>query len=133
MTLGNAAIAKVRLIVCCKAGGHQVEPGPAELARTYGPDVAVPDWHARLMCSRCGSRDIRPQGMAKQDKSASLSRTRLRLKRITRLLTPPPPVGARGATPRPSQILYGAPMVRETGPGVVRDDYREAAPAPRWR
>ena len=32
MTLGKAAIAKVRLIVRYKAGGHQVEPGPAELA-----------------------------------------------------------------------------------------------------
>ena len=68
MTLGNAATAGARLIVWCKAGGHQVEPGPAELARTYGPDVAVPDGRARLMCMRCSSRNIRLQGMAKQDR-----------------------------------------------------------------
>ena len=31
MTLGNAAAARVRLIVWCKACSHQVEPDPAEL------------------------------------------------------------------------------------------------------
>src|SRR6516165_203263 len=36
MTLGNAANAKVRLIVWCKACSHQVEPDPAEMARQYG-------------------------------------------------------------------------------------------------
>ena len=58
MTLGNAATAKVRLIVWCKACKHEVEPDPAELARTYGAHVAVSDWRARLVCSKCGSRDI---------------------------------------------------------------------------
>jgi len=30
---------------------------PAEMARRYGPEISVPDWHRRLVCSRCGSRD----------------------------------------------------------------------------
>jgi hypothetical protein len=58
MTLGNAAAAKVRLIVWCKACGHQVEPDPAEHARRYGAATSVPDWRKRLVCSSCGSRDI---------------------------------------------------------------------------
>jgi hypothetical protein len=134
MTLGKAAIAKVRLIVWCKAGGHQVEPGPAELARTYGPDVAVPDWRARLMCSRCGSRNIRPQGMAKQDKSASLSRTTPAVE-----TNHPPGVDTASARRRagrhPAAVTnpLRSPHGARNGSGVVRDDYRAAAPAPRWR
>jgi hypothetical protein len=58
MTLGNAAAAKVRLIVWCKACGHQVEPDPGEHARRYGAETAVPDWQKRLVCSGCGSHDI---------------------------------------------------------------------------
>jgi hypothetical protein len=30
---------------------------PAEMARRYGPETAVLDWHKRLVCSRCGSHD----------------------------------------------------------------------------
>jgi hypothetical protein len=30
---------------------------PAEMARRYGPEIPVADWHKRLVCSRCGSRD----------------------------------------------------------------------------
>jgi hypothetical protein len=56
MTLGNAAVAHVRLIVWCLDCRHQVEPDPAEMAKRYGAEVAVLDWHARLVCSRCGSR-----------------------------------------------------------------------------
>jgi hypothetical protein len=52
MTLGNAANAKVRLIVWCKACGHQVEPDPAEMAARYGADTSVLDWRDRLVCSR---------------------------------------------------------------------------------
>jgi hypothetical protein len=44
MTLGNAAATRVRLIVWCKACGHQVEPDPDEHARRYG----APDDRARL-------------------------------------------------------------------------------------
>ena len=72
MTLGNAAAALVRLIVWCKACGHQVEPAtaslraaeggtsadPAEMARRYGPETTVPDWRKRLVCSHCGSHEI---------------------------------------------------------------------------
>ena len=58
MTLGGAAAAGVRIIVWCKACQHQIEPDPAELAERYGVGVAVLDWRDRLVCSRCGSRDI---------------------------------------------------------------------------
>ena len=58
MTLGNAANAKVRLIVWCKTCGHQVEPNPGEMAARYGPDTSVLDWRDRLVCSGCGSREI---------------------------------------------------------------------------
>ena len=58
MTLGNAAAARVRLIVWCKACRHRVEPDPAEQARRYGAETPVPEWRERLVCSACGSRDI---------------------------------------------------------------------------
>ena len=56
MTLGNAAAARVRLIVWCKKCQHQVEPDPAEMAARYGAETTVLDWRERLVCSRCGSR-----------------------------------------------------------------------------
>jgi hypothetical protein len=49
---------RARLIVWCKACGHQVEPDPAEHARRYGPATVLPDWRKRLVCSACGSHDI---------------------------------------------------------------------------
>jgi len=58
MTLGNAAAARVRLIVWCKACGHQVEPDPAEMAQQYGAGTSVLDWHDRLVCASCGSREV---------------------------------------------------------------------------
>jgi Zn finger protein HypA/HybF involved in hydrogenase expression len=58
MTLGNAAAARVRLIVWCKACGHRVEPDAAELARRHGTETTVPEWHERLVCYQCGSRDV---------------------------------------------------------------------------
>jgi len=58
MTLGAAAVAGVRLIVWCKGCQHQVEPDPAEMAARYGADTPVPDWRERLVCSKCGSREI---------------------------------------------------------------------------
>jgi len=48
MTLGNAANAKVRLIVSCKACRHQVEADPAEMVARYGADTSVLDWRKRL-------------------------------------------------------------------------------------
>jgi hypothetical protein len=41
MTLRNAAAARVRLIVWCKACCHQVEPDAAEMAERYGADMPV--------------------------------------------------------------------------------------------
>ena len=58
MTLGNAAAARVRLIVWCKDCRHQVEPDPVEMAQRYGAETPVPDWRDRLVCSRCGSRQV---------------------------------------------------------------------------
>ena len=59
MTLGDAAAARVRLIVWCKDCRHQVEPDPAEMADRYGAEPPVLDWRERLVCSKCGSREIR--------------------------------------------------------------------------
>jgi hypothetical protein len=58
MTLGNAANAKVRLIVWCKTCGHQVEPDPAGMAARYGTNTSVLDWRDRLLCSECGGRQV---------------------------------------------------------------------------
>jgi hypothetical protein len=58
MTLGNAAAADVRLMVWCLDCRHQVEPDPAEMVERYGAEMAVPDWHKRLVCAQCGSRCI---------------------------------------------------------------------------
>jgi hypothetical protein len=58
MTLGNAAAAIVRLIVWCRACGRQVEPDAGEMAERCGAETTVIDWHARLTCSGCGSRQV---------------------------------------------------------------------------
>ena len=58
MTLGNAAAARVRLIVWCKECRRQIEPAAAEMAARYGASTSVLDWHARLVCSACGSRAV---------------------------------------------------------------------------
>lgn len=57
-TLGNAATAKVRLIVWCRDCQHRIEPDPAEHAVRYGPELPVIDWAKRLKCSQCGSRQV---------------------------------------------------------------------------
>jgi hypothetical protein len=56
MTLGNAAAARFRLIVWCKECQHQ--GNPAEMAARYGAEMPVLDWRERLVCSRCGSREV---------------------------------------------------------------------------
>jgi hypothetical protein len=33
-------------------------PDPAEQAERYGAETAVPDWRDRLVCSRCGGREV---------------------------------------------------------------------------
>jgi hypothetical protein len=49
---------RVRLIVWCKECQHQVEPDPAEIAARHGAETPVPDWRERLVCSKCGSRQV---------------------------------------------------------------------------
>jgi hypothetical protein len=58
MTLGNAAAARVRLIVWCLNCRHQVEPNPAAMAERYGAAMTVPDWRKRLVCGRSGGRRV---------------------------------------------------------------------------
>jgi len=58
MTLGNAAVARVRLIVWCKARGHQVDPDPAEMAAPYGDETSVLDWRERPVCSQCDGQQV---------------------------------------------------------------------------
>jgi hypothetical protein len=58
MTLGVAAAAQVRLIVWCKTCQHQTQPDPAEMAARYGTETPVLVWKERLVCSRCGSREV---------------------------------------------------------------------------
>jgi hypothetical protein len=58
MTPGNAAAARARLIVSCKACQHQVEPEPTEIAERYRAETALLDWRDRLVRSQCGSRDV---------------------------------------------------------------------------
>ena len=58
MTLGNAAAAHVRLIVWCRNCRHRVEADPAEMAERYGAETTVPDWHKRLVCGSCGSKQV---------------------------------------------------------------------------
>jgi hypothetical protein len=56
--LGNCPATRVWLIAWCKQCQHQVEPDPAEMAARYGAEMPVADWHERLVCSMCGSRQI---------------------------------------------------------------------------
>jgi hypothetical protein len=58
MKLGNAAAARVRLIVWCLDCSHQVGPDPTEQSERYGAETTLIDWHARLSCSKCGSRQV---------------------------------------------------------------------------
>jgi hypothetical protein len=57
-TLGSSAAAGVRFIGWCKACSHQVEPDPTEQSERYGAETTLIDWHARLSCSKCGSRQV---------------------------------------------------------------------------
>lgn len=57
MDLARAA-AHARLIVWCKACQHQVEPDPAEMAARYGAATPVLYWREKLVCSKCGGRQV---------------------------------------------------------------------------
>jgi hypothetical protein len=58
MTLGDPTVARVRLIVWCLDCRHQAAPDPPEMAERYGAEMTVPDWHKRLVCGECGSRNV---------------------------------------------------------------------------
>jgi hypothetical protein len=60
MTLGNAAAARVGLIVRCKDCHHQVEPDPAEMAARYGAETPVLDRRERLAGARIAADKIFP-------------------------------------------------------------------------
>jgi hypothetical protein len=48
----------VRLIVWHRDCGRQVEPDPAFHASRYGAEVNVLEWRKKVVCSRCGSRQV---------------------------------------------------------------------------
>ena len=58
MTLGQGLAAQVRLIVWCKACGHQAEPDVADRVARYGAATTVIDWAARLRCSACDGHEV---------------------------------------------------------------------------
>ncbi len=57
-TLGTTLAAHLILIVWCKACRHQVEPDVTEQVERYGAGLPLLEWVERLVCSRCGSRDV---------------------------------------------------------------------------
>ena len=57
-TLGNAAAARVYFIVWCFDCRHRVEPDLATMVERHGAEMTVPDWHKRLVCPQCGSRQV---------------------------------------------------------------------------
>jgi hypothetical protein len=56
--VGDAAAARVRLIVWGLNCQHQVEPNPVEMAERYAAEMTVPDWHKRLVCGQRGGRRV---------------------------------------------------------------------------
>jgi hypothetical protein len=58
MTLESAAAAELRLMVWCNACRSPGRTRPAEQSRWHGPETPMPEWHGRLVCSQCGSRDV---------------------------------------------------------------------------
>lgn len=61
MTLGNAAEAKVRLVVWCLDCRHQVEPDPAGQAARYGPETTVPDWRSGYVVGQYATGVFNPK------------------------------------------------------------------------
>jgi len=58
MTLGNAAAARVRLIVWCRGLPTPGRARSGEMAARYGAETTVTDWAARLACGKCGSQRV---------------------------------------------------------------------------
>jgi hypothetical protein len=54
--LGNAAAARVRLIMSCRDCRHLVEPDPAEQAQRCGAEMTLP--RSAGAAGQCGSREI---------------------------------------------------------------------------
>jgi hypothetical protein len=68
MTLGNAAAARVRLIVWCRACQHQVEPAPAEMGARYGADTSVLEWRSGSCARSAAARSISWTSITRQQK-----------------------------------------------------------------
>jgi len=58
MALGSAAKAHLTVIVWCKDCRRQIELQPAEMAERCGGAASVMAWSKRLLCGRCGSRNV---------------------------------------------------------------------------
>ena len=56
--LGQRRAARLRFNVWCTPCGHRSEPEPAGQARWYCPDTTEPEGNRRLVCGKCGSRDV---------------------------------------------------------------------------
>src|ERR1044071_2099057 len=57
-TLGSTAKAGLLLRTWCNGCRRHVDVEPGEQAARYGAGLPVPEWAARLVCSRCGSRAV---------------------------------------------------------------------------
>jgi hypothetical protein len=60
ITLGAVAKTSASLIVWCRDPDcrHENHADAAVVARVFGTDLRVAEWRKRLVCSRCGSRDV---------------------------------------------------------------------------
>jgi hypothetical protein len=75
MALGNAAKAEWRLIVWCRACGHQVEPDAAQLADRHDADTPVVDLARAaglLAMRRPGHARVLPSGKKSGSARAAL-------------------------------------------------------------
>jgi hypothetical protein len=60
MTLGAAARTAESLIIWCRDPDcrHENHADAAVVARVFGAHLPVAEWRKRLVCSRCGGRDV---------------------------------------------------------------------------
>jgi Zn finger protein HypA/HybF involved in hydrogenase expression len=58
ITLGQAAKTSAEVYVWCKTCDRQNRTDPADVADLYGAELPIVEWRKRLVCSRCGSRDV---------------------------------------------------------------------------
>jgi hypothetical protein len=57
-TLGSSLKAHVSLVCTCGDCLHKAEPDLAEKVARHGAEMTVIEWQKRLVCSRCGSRNV---------------------------------------------------------------------------